>query len=61
MRRMQAALEELRRGQELASSLLPFDGKLLKPNVGEVAEPAECSGLLNLPTLPLLAAVHVFC
>jgi integrase len=38
MRRMQASLEELRRGQELASSLLPFDGKLLKPNAGEVAE-----------------------
>ena len=38
MRRMQATLEELRRGQELASSLLPFDGKLLKPNRGEVAE-----------------------
>ena len=38
MRRMQATLEELRRGQEMASSFLPFDGKLLKPNAGEVAE-----------------------
>ena len=38
MRRMQATLEELRRGQQLASSFLPFDGKLLKPNAGEVAE-----------------------
>jgi hypothetical protein len=38
MRRMQATLEQLRRGQELASSFLPFDDKLLKPNAGEVAE-----------------------
>lgn len=27
MRRMRATLEELRRGQQLASSFLPFDGK----------------------------------
>jgi integrase len=38
MRRMQATLEELRRGQQLASSFLPIDGKLLKVNAGEVAE-----------------------
>jgi integrase len=38
MQRMQATLEELRRGQQKASSFLPFDGKLLKPNRGEVAE-----------------------
>ncbi len=38
MRRMQATLEELRRGQQKASSILSFDGKLLKPNRGEVAE-----------------------
>jgi hypothetical protein len=38
MRRMQATLEELRRGQQKASSFLSIDGKLLKPNAGEVAE-----------------------
>jgi integrase len=38
MRRMQATLEELRRGQQKASSILSIDGKLLKPNRGEVAE-----------------------
>jgi hypothetical protein len=38
MQKMQATLEQLRHGQQLASSLLPFDGKLLKPNRGEVAE-----------------------
>ena len=38
MQRMQATLEELRRGQQKASSFLPFDGKLLKQNAGEVAE-----------------------
>jgi len=38
MRRMQATLEELRRGQQKASSFLSIDGKLLKPNRGEVAE-----------------------
>jgi hypothetical protein len=38
MRRMQATLEELRRGQQKASSFLSVDGKLLKPNAGEVAE-----------------------
>jgi hypothetical protein len=38
MRRMQASLEELRRGQQKASSFLQLDGKLLKPNRGEVAE-----------------------
>ncbi len=37
MRRMQATLEELRRGQQKASSILSFDGKLLKPNRREVA------------------------
>ena len=35
---MQATLEELGHGQQLASSFLPIDGKLLKPNRGEVAE-----------------------
>ena len=38
MQRMQATLEELRRGQQKTSSFLPFDGKLLKQNAGEVAE-----------------------
>jgi len=38
MQRMQVTLEELRNGQQLASSFLPFGGKLLKPNAGEVAE-----------------------
>ena len=38
MRRMQATLEELRRGQQKASGILSFDGKLLKTNRGEVAE-----------------------
>ena len=38
MQKMQTTLEQLRRGQELASSLLPFDGKMLKVNAGEVAE-----------------------
>jgi hypothetical protein len=38
MRRMQATLEELRRGQQKTSSFLSIDGKLLKPNAGEVAE-----------------------
>jgi hypothetical protein len=33
-----ATLEELRRGQQKASSFLSIDGKLLKPNAGEVAE-----------------------
>jgi integrase len=38
MQKMQATLEQLRSGQQLASSLSPIDGKLLKPNRGEVAE-----------------------
>jgi hypothetical protein len=38
MQKMQTTLEQLRRGQQLASSLLPFDGKMLKVNAGEVAE-----------------------
>jgi hypothetical protein len=38
MRRMQATLEELRRGQQKASSFLSIDGKRLKPSRGEVAE-----------------------
>jgi hypothetical protein len=38
MQKMPATLEQLRRGQQLASSSLPFDGKLSKPNRGEVAE-----------------------
>jgi hypothetical protein len=38
MQKMQATLEELRNGQQLASSFLPFGGKLVKPNAGEVAE-----------------------
>jgi integrase len=38
MQRMQATLEELRRAQQKPSSFLPFDGKLLKQNAGEVAE-----------------------
>jgi hypothetical protein len=38
MQKMQATLEELGRGQQLASSFLPIDGKLLKARRGEVAE-----------------------
>jgi hypothetical protein len=38
MRRMQATLEELHRGQQKASRFLPIDGKLLKPSRGKVAE-----------------------
>jgi hypothetical protein len=38
MQRMQATLQELRRAQQKSSRFLPFDGKLLKPNAGEVAE-----------------------
>ena len=38
MQKMQSTLEELGRGQQLANSFLPIDGKLLKVNTGEVAE-----------------------
>jgi hypothetical protein len=38
MQIMQATLEELSRGQQLASSFLPIGGKLLKARRGEVAE-----------------------
>jgi len=38
MQKMQATLEELGRGQQLASSILPIGGKLLKARRGEVAE-----------------------
>ena len=37
MQRRQATLE-LRRTPRKLSNFLPFDGKLLKPNAGEVAE-----------------------
>jgi hypothetical protein len=38
MQKMQATLEELRRAKQKPSSFWPFNGKLLKPNAGEVAE-----------------------
>jgi hypothetical protein len=38
MQKVQATLEELGRGQQLASSVLPIGGKLLKARCGEVAE-----------------------
>jgi len=38
MLKMQATLEQLSCGQQLASSFFPIGGKLLKPNAGEVAE-----------------------
>jgi integrase len=38
MQKMQATLEELGRGQQLASSVLQIGGKLLKARCGEVAE-----------------------
>jgi hypothetical protein len=38
MQKMQASLEELGCGQQLTSSFLPIDGKLLKARCGEVAE-----------------------
>jgi integrase len=38
MQKMQLTLEQLSRGQQLASSFLPIGGKMLKVNAGEVAE-----------------------
>jgi integrase len=38
MQKMQATLEQLRSGHQKATSFLPFDGKMLKQNAGEVAE-----------------------
>jgi len=36
-------------------------GEIQKPVAEEVGRESESGGLLNLPTLPLLAVVHVYC
>ena len=60
MRRMQATLEELRRGQQKASSILSFDGKTVETKPRRGGRAAECGGLLNLPALFVLTTFHIF-
>jgi hypothetical protein len=57
---VQTTLEELRRGQQKASSFLSIDGKQLEPNAGVGGRAAEGGGLLNPPALFALAIFHVF-